>query len=362
MKRMPVAVLAGLALAAAVSLAAAPDLAQLDIVLKTVPDGPIARVIGATIPASDFTDLYRSELRRQNALKGSPLNDRERVELGIQCLGSIIENEILYQSALKHKLTVSDADVAKGWENEVKLMQGQLAKNSNPPPTEAELLKRAGVNRKEAMHEVKKTQLIEKMRAEIAKEKHITVTNKEISDFFAANKGKTRRTDQMHLKQIFIRASQGRSTAGLPLDKAREKAEIALKSIQAGESFEAVAKKMSDGRERANGGDMGLVPVQMLPPFLVTAASKMRPGDVSGIIESKYGFHIIKLVESVAGADLTLKKATPEIKQILMAKKTDKAVREYCRKYMADPNAVQVYMDLDKTLELHPELKINGVG
>ncbi|MBI5092157.1 MAG: peptidylprolyl isomerase [Candidatus Hydrogenedentes bacterium] len=352
-----------LALAAGLAGAQAPNLEQMDIVLKTVPDGPIAKVNGAVIPRTDFTDLYRSELKRQEAMKRSPLTDRERLELGVHCLGMIVENEIVYQEALKRKLKVSDEDVAKGWQAEVKLIQNQLGKDATTAPSEDELLKMAGVSKESAMEEVKKAQLIEKARAEIAKEKGVSVTDKEIAAFFEANKSRAGRADQMHMKQIFIRANKGRATGGLSPEKAREKAETALKSIKAGQSFEAVAKNMSDGKEKENGGDLGMRPVRALPPFLVDAASKLQPGDVSGVIESEYGFHVVKLVESVAGVDLTLEKASPEIKRILTAQKSDAIVREYCESYMKNPKtpeAVQVYLDLNKTLSLHPELKLSG--
>ena len=362
MNRTSVAIAAVLTLVVSSAWAQAPKLEQLDIVLKTVPDGPVAKVNGAAIPPGDFTDLYKSEAKRQEAMKGSALTDTERIQLGLRCLGMIVENEIVYQEALKDKLKVTDEDVAKGWQAEVKLMQEQLAKNAKTAPSEEELLKMAGVSKESAMHEIKKAQLIEKMRAKIAQDAKIAVSDKEVSDFFKANKDKADHSDKLHIKQIYVRVNKGRATGGLSQEKGREKAETAVKSIRAGQSFEAVAKNVSDSREKENGGDLGMQPAFKLPPFLVDAAAKLQPGEVSGVIESEYGFHIVKLVERVAGQEVTLEKAAPQIKQILMAQKVDEAVRARCKDIMTKPEAVQVYMDLNKTLEFHPELKLKSIN
>jgi peptidyl-prolyl cis-trans isomerase C len=364
MNRMSVALAMALLSFASTALAQAPNLEQLDIVLRTVPDGPIAKVNGAIIPPGDFTDLYKSEAKRQEAMKSTPLTDSERIQLGIHCLGMIVENEIIYQEALKLKgeIKVTDEDVAKGWQAEVKLMQQQLGKDAKTAPSEEELLKMAGVSKDSAMHEVRKAQVIEKMRAKIAQDAKVSVTDKEVADFFKANKDKADRSDRMHIKQIFIRANRGRATGGLSPEKAKEKAETAVKSIRAGQSFEAVAKNMSDGKDKDNGGDLGMQPVRALPPFLVDAASKLQPGDVSGVIESEYGFHVVKLVESAAGAEITFEKAAPQIKQILTAEKTNDAVRKFTKEKMSHADAVQIYMNLDKTIDLHPELKLKGIN
>lgn len=347
------------AAAAAGAWAQAPDLSKLDIVLRSVPDGPVASVRGTTISRGEFIDLYRQELAAFAAESGGDVPDDMRVQLGLRCLGILVEREILYQEAHRRKLEPPKGEVEKAWSVELRQLQRAFARGGNVP-TEEDLLAQAGVTRDAALAEVRKSLLIDMARDAIIKDAGITVTDAEVRAYIQENESRFRRPAQVHIKQIYLRATppgNGAPKAGETREAARKRAETALERIQAGQSFEGVARDMSDGVQRENGGDFGKMPANALPPFLVEAAQGLKPGGISGIIESEFGFHIVKLVELEAGGEPNWKEIEPLIRELLASQKGTPAVKEFARNVTDDESALTVYLDLMRQVALRPELQ-----
>src|SRR4029077_12192443 len=80
--------------------------------------------------------------------------------------------------------------------------------------------------------------------------------------------------------------------------KARADAEAVLKQVKGGGDFAALAKQYSqDPGSAANGGDLNFFPKGQMVPAFETAAFALKPGETSGLVETPFGFHIIKLAE-----------------------------------------------------------------
>jgi len=75
-------------------------------------------------------------------------------------------------------------------------------------------------------------------------------------------------------------------------------AQAALKQLHEGQNFIAVARQLSeDETTRKNGGDLGFLPKGVMPPAFEQAGFALKPGEISGLVRSEFGFHIIQLVE-----------------------------------------------------------------
>ena len=77
----------------------------------------------------------------------------------------------------------------------------------------------------------------------------------------------------------------------------REQAEEVLKRLRAGEDFEKLAKEFSTDSSKDKGGDLGWFGHGEMVPEFEKAAYALKPGEISGIVQSKFGYHIIKLEE-----------------------------------------------------------------
>jgi parvulin-like peptidyl-prolyl isomerase len=365
MKILSTAMRAGLLLGVtAWTWAQAPDLEHMDLVLRSVPDGPVAKVDGLNIGKEEFINAYRKEIVELMARLRTPqISDRMRVDTGLATLRRLIQNEIVYREAVKRTLTVSDKAVQEQW---AKMLDGlkkamvhsQGKSGSVETISEEDILKEAGLSREQAMADVRRGLVIKAMRDQIAKDHNVTVTEDEIAKSFEEHKDAFKRPEKLHLQQVFINT---RDKNG-PFDEkkkaqARERIENALKRIQAGESFDAVAQSMSEAPDKGKGGDMGTLPGPALPPFFVEPAASMQPGETSNVLESELGFHLFKLLEKFPGGEGTLDKAAPRIRQVLLAQKTDQAVGEFCKPVLDAPGRVEVYLQLEKTLATYPGYK-----
>ena len=104
--------------------------------------------------------------------------------------------------------------------------------------------------------------------------------------------------EQVHARHILISIKSAERPSEDALDKpqARAKAEEVLKRVKAGENFESLARQYStDPGSKENGGDLGWFGHGQMVPEFDKAAFTLQPGQTSDIIESPYGFHIIKV-------------------------------------------------------------------
>ena len=114
---------------------------------------------------------------------------------------------------------------------------------------------------------------------------------------------------QINLAQILIAVPDDANNAQIAERQAR--AETALTRVRAGEDFATLAREISDAADKANGGQLGLRPIGRYPPLFVEAAQKLAAGEVSGVLRSGAGFHILKLLERQE-AGLLLPSATTQ--------------------------------------------------
>ena len=339
--------------------AQAPDLERMDFILRSVPDGPVARVNGVSVPSGDFRRLYVTEL----ASWAMQAHDKDvpntvRMETAVRCLRLLIQREILFQEAQKRKTTVPETELEQAWKEEMQRVSRSIGKDPDTPATEEDVLKWAGLSREEALNSVRRDMVIEKVRDAITKEKGVKVTEAEMREFFKEQQQLFKRADKCHLKQIFIGfGPQVPSVDETRKLRAREKMDTAIRRIRAGESFESVAKAMSEAPDAEKGGDMGMLALNALPPFFADAAYKLQPGQMSDVIESALGVHLIQLVGFEAGAEPGFEKDKTIIEKMLLTRKSNEVIEDFCKPVLDAEGAVQVYLALDKTLDTFPGIK-----
>ncbi|MCC7203393.1 MAG: peptidylprolyl isomerase [Nitrospirae bacterium] len=104
--------------------------------------------------------------------------------------------------------------------------------------------------------------------------------------------------------------------------KTKEEAEGILKKLRAGAKFEDLAKSSSiDTGSKAMGGDLGYFHSGVMVPEFETAAFKLKKGEISDIVESRFGYHIIKITDRRTGKEKSFADAKTELEQNLLKKK-----------------------------------------
>jgi len=95
------------------------------------------------------------------------------------------------------------------------------------------------------------------------------------------------------LAQILVAVPEGASTARV--QELRKKAEGLLAKVRGGADFAGVAAASSDGPQALDGGDMGVRPIEGWPELFINATKGLQAGQISGILQSGNGFHILKV-------------------------------------------------------------------
>ncbi len=136
------------------------------------------------------------------------------------------------------------------------------------------------------------------------------------------------------------------NTGGKDEAAVRKQAEELLAKIKAGGDFAALAKQYSeDPGSKVKGGDLDYFPRgQMVPEFEASAFS-LAPGQVSDLVKTQYGFHIIKVVDKQAGATQTLEQVRPRIQETLASQIADRQITDRSRQLA---ERVKSPADMDK--------------
>lgn len=160
-------------------------------------------------------------------------------------------------------------------------------------------LEKDGINWAKFREEIRDEMTISRLRERDVDER-ITVSEGEIDNYLASPEQAKAANEEVHLAHILLRVPEQASPDQLL--RIRSRADQALLQLKRGDDFAKVAASYSDAPDALSGGSIGLRPVNRLPGLYADAAEKMKPGELSEILRSPAGFHIIKLIERRGGA------------------------------------------------------------
>jgi peptidyl-prolyl cis-trans isomerase C len=158
----------------------------------------------------------------------------------------------------------------------------------------------------------------------------ISVTDAQVRKYYDDNPDTFRRPEQVKASHILIKVPENASEA----QKANALAAIeALKvRIDNGENFAVLAQEHSDCPSKSKGGDLGFFgSEQMVPPFS-KAAFDLQPGQVSEVVETRFGYHLIKLTERQEAQTLAFNDVKDEIATRLRQEQERTEIDQYIQK------------------------------
>ena len=155
----------------------------------------------------------------------------------------------------------------------------------------------------------------------------VTVSEEDARKFYNENPDKFTKSEAVKASHILVGVDQ-KATAE-EKKTAREKAEKLRKELAGGADFAALAKASSTCPSSQQGGDLGYFGKGQMVPAFEQAAFSLKPGEISEVVETQFGFHIIKLTDKKAAEKVEFKEARPRIEDYLKNQKVGAAVNDY---------------------------------
>lgn len=296
--------------------AAAPAKQEEKNVAPLDPAAVVVKVNGVAITRAEV-DRAKKVLMSQNRMT-QPVTPDIAQKVEEAAVSQLIAKELLYQAGRKQE--IKDLD---------KQIQERVSQSKARFPSQEEYLKTLksmDMTEKDvetfAREDLVINNLIEK--DVVAK---TTVSDEEAKKFYNDNIDKFKRDETVKASHILIKVEPNASADDKK--KAKEKAEAILKQVKGGADFAEVAKKESGCPSAPQGGDLGFFGKgQMVPPF-EKAAFAMKPGEVSDVVETQFGYHIIKLTDKRPAETVKFEETKDRIVQFLKQQKVQEGINEY---------------------------------
>lgn len=288
--------------------------------------GPVAKVGGVDIPRDQFNREFVQTIERyQKARHDVKPALRERLKDNI--VRRLVDAEVIAQQAKKMGVELAPAELAEKWEQHKKRYGSEDAFKA--------FLERAGTSAEDVQRQFEQNLLREKVFAKASEA--VTVEEAEVKDFFEKNRERYDEPEQVKASHILIRMAPNAS----PEEKAAKKkrAEEALAAVKKkGAKFETVAAEFGEDPTKDRGGDLGFFQKgRMVKPF-EEAVWGMKVGQVSGPVETQFGYHIIKKIEVKPARKRPFGEVKEQIEKSLLARKRNQAIRDSLEAWKKDAN------------------------
>ncbi|MBN2553523.1 MAG: peptidylprolyl isomerase [Spirochaetales bacterium] len=317
----------------------------------------------ATVKLSKFEVIsvqqFRSRIEDLEARTKNKLSVEDRRKL----LDLMVSDKLISQAAAMENVTVTQSEL----DSRIALARqtGGFGLNLNRELTEQEfrqLLQQSGLSWEEYVEELEKAILQQKFVMQKKKalfDKMAPPPDSEIEDFYDANKTVFVAPDMVRFKHIYIDTRNLNSAEEKA--KAQERAEDIARELRNGASFDELVVKYSDDKNsRYKGGDFGYLRRddqarrQLLGKEFFEAPFKLDVGEVSGVLQSNIGFHIIRVTEKIPFRLLALDDPIPP--------QNNSTVRDQINAQLMQQRQAELYqqalLDLLSELKKKAEIRI----
>jgi parvulin-like peptidyl-prolyl isomerase len=299
---------------------------------------PVPQVVAKVNGTELTSDLLKREMIAYRLLasrQGKTMETKNEEKIARGLLMKAIDDELIYQQGLKQNINIDSATIDRELDHiqtqfpDKKLFLAALAAQR----LTFDVLK---IN-------IKKTLVKEAfVRANIVSK--VQVHDDKVKSFYDKNKDTFIKPETFKISHIYVSIpAPGDGEADSPEDRAkakeildwvkneaRKKIDWASLSLKSGKPFTSVAKEFSeDPKTSEKGGDLGFLMKNQTLPEVSSAMVKLKVGEISSVIESSLGFHIIQLTEKKESHPIALAEVKPEILNHLLKLETEKQLKNY---------------------------------
>ena len=279
------------------------------------PTDVVAKVNGEDILQQDVDQIIDvfvlPQFQAQNPGAELPAEQRTQIEKNI--VEQLVTERVLIQKATEDGISADEALVNERFEQ---------AKTQRPDLSD-EMLR--GLLEKDNMIQT----LLEN--AVISK---ISVTDEEAQAYYDEQQEQFQEPEQIQASHILIQVAQDAGDEAK--QTARQKIDEVLVLAKEGQDFAELAKEYSEGPSKDQGGDLGFFPKGAMVPAFEEAAFALEIDEISEVVETQFGYHIIKLVAKKEARSVPFDEVKEQLKQVVQQQKTGTEVKAWVEALKAE--------------------------
>lgn len=317
---------------------------------KAVEAAAPEKIIVATVNGKPITqealDRKADLVQKRYASMGMTLDTEKKAALRDRILQSLIEQALLYQESQKQGIKIEDAQV----EQELSDFKDQFKSKSEY----TDQLKEMNFTEDSLKSQIRENLAIRKL-VEEKVVSQINITDKDAKAYYEAHPEEFKVPEQVRARHILIKVDKDASEAEKA--KALKKIEAIKAKLNNGADFATLAAENSDGPSKKRGGDLGFFERgQMVKPFEKVAFS-LKPGEISDVVKTQFGYHIIKVEERRKASTESFDDAKERLKDFLKRQEMKEKLPQYIDQLRAE-STININMPENKTT---PEKKEGAV-
>jgi len=309
---------------------AAPALSSVPSAKPRDPNDAVAKVNGVPIFERHYQEAIKEFLVGQGAPANLPEDQMGQVRQAV--MEALIGTELVWQKSQAEGVKVAPQEI-----------DDAIAQSMKEFPTLQaweDSLKQQGTTKDEFRESVGRNLAINKTIQSLVFEK-ITITDDAAKAYYDQHPQEMQQPEELQASHILLRVPEGATEEqkSAALSKAKE----ALAKLKAGGDFAALAKEYSqDPGSAANGGDLGFFGRGRMVPAFEKAAYSMKIGQVSDIVETQFGYHIIKVTGHHDAKTAAFPEISERLKGFLKQKQARSDVQTFLKE-LRDKAKVEIF-------------------
>ncbi len=281
----------------------------------------IAIVNGSVITSDEFNRELSRQVKQRSLQQGQEVSSTQLEDIRNKILKNLIDFELLFQESRNNEIKVEKEEV----DSQIKLLKQKFPKDTEFKNFLSEL----NLSESALKLKIEKGIAIQKLiEAQVAQK--IKISDKESKVFYDTKPDLFKQPEQIKASHILIKVESGADE--MKKSEAKEKIKKIKQKLNKGDDFAALAKEFSECPSKNNGGDLGYFQRGQMVKSFEDAAFALKTEDVSDIVETQFGYHIIKVVDKKADKTIAYENVKKDLAQHLKQEKTSQEVKIYIQK------------------------------
>jgi len=280
----------------------------------------IAIVNGSVITSEEF-NRELSQVKQRILQQGVKISSPQLEGIRNEILDNLINLELLFQESRNNGIKI---------EKEAIDSQMKLLKQKFPNDTEFEkFLSEQNLSDSALILKIKQGIAIQEL-IETQLTNKIKISDEESKVFYDTNPDLFKQSEQVKASHILIKVEPDADE--MKKSEAKEKIKTIQLKLKKSEDFAALAKEFSECPSKTNGGDLGYFQRGQMVKSFEDVAFALKPKEISDIVETQFGYHLIKVVDKKPGKTIPYDNVKDDLAQHLKQEKTKEEVKIYIQK------------------------------